>query len=588
MSGRRPQPWIAAGITGVVIACIVVRAYLAPRGWLPTTDWALIELRVRDVGSAFPLLGAPSAARFHHPGPLPYLLLAPLYRALGSSPDALASAAALLSAATVAAIGATAWRRGGLALVATTMAVVLWLLGSLPAGFTRDPWNPWMAVLPFFLFVLLVWSVLDGDRWMVPAAAFVGSFVLQAHVGYLLLIGAGFLAMGADVVTRALRERRADAGDGEPAVPMATSRSAWAVLAAVAVLAVVWLPAIIEQFVGEPGNLSAMWTAFGAGNQGDRLSGTETVGVLASEMGGWAPWLSGSEPVDGIANKVLPGPPAAILVPVVMLGLGLWLSWHDSSARRFVLVMITADLVGVLSVSRVESERVLPYVVRFLWPLAACTTLAVLWAAVRRFDPAPATVAAPTVASAPTTPVLDGRRSWARSNAVLVVALALILAGSVRFAVRDDVTLPVFQTQANLDQAACLSQMLPTLLGADRSATVHLTADEGDWPIFTGPVANELERAGFAIALSPSLSFFVERPGREATGEDRTWVIARADNVEVWRGRADARELTSCDRLSADERRELEEARAGTRTLLPLRGLDLSLRDERAAVFELP
>ena len=51
------------------------------------------------------------------------------------------------------------------------------------------PWNPYLPVLWWFVFVLAVWSVLADDLAMLPVAVFAGSFCMQTHISYLGLIG---------------------------------------------------------------------------------------------------------------------------------------------------------------------------------------------------------------------------------------------------------------------------------------------------------------------------------------------------------------------------------------------------------------
>ena len=59
---------------------------------------------------------------------------------------------------------------------------------TLGAAGWLEPWNPYLA-LPFFtLFLLHVWLLALGDTKRLLGAAVVGSFVVQTHVGYVPLI----------------------------------------------------------------------------------------------------------------------------------------------------------------------------------------------------------------------------------------------------------------------------------------------------------------------------------------------------------------------------------------------------------------
>mgnify|MGYP000877420883 CR=1 FL=1 len=60
-----------------------------------------------------------------------------------------------------------------------------------------EPWNPYLPVLWWLVVVLAVWSVLDGDRWMLVVAVAAGSFCAQTHLPYLGLVGGlGAVAVG--------------------------------------------------------------------------------------------------------------------------------------------------------------------------------------------------------------------------------------------------------------------------------------------------------------------------------------------------------------------------------------------------------
>src|SRR5205823_6495982 len=97
-------------------------------------------------------------------------------------------AALLVNGAAVGGMVLLAWRRGGRTLtIATTIAVAV-LCHALGADFLRDPWNPYITVLPLALLVFLAWSIVCGDGWTVPVAALVASFIVQTHAGYAVLV----------------------------------------------------------------------------------------------------------------------------------------------------------------------------------------------------------------------------------------------------------------------------------------------------------------------------------------------------------------------------------------------------------------
>ncbi|HBU01198.1 MAG TPA: hypothetical protein DEB20_01285, partial [Acidimicrobiaceae bacterium] len=189
------DPWaIASVIVAAILTAIVIWPLLdAGRAalelvWRPSGDWAVLTMRVEDVGRHTPLVGPYSRFGWNHPGPLMYWLLAFPYHLFGDKPEALLAAAATLNALTVAALSAVAWRRGRLPLVALTMAATAILIHAMGPEMIRDPWNPFITLLPLALTVFLVWSVIEGDFWMWPPLAFLVSFELQSHIGYLPML----------------------------------------------------------------------------------------------------------------------------------------------------------------------------------------------------------------------------------------------------------------------------------------------------------------------------------------------------------------------------------------------------------------
>src|SRR5436305_7493624 len=84
--------WVV--ITLAVAAVVPLAIVVIARGLTPVSDWASIELFVRDVGThATPLRGAWSRYGWNHPGPLLFFVLAVPYRLSGGDPAVLRAAA---------------------------------------------------------------------------------------------------------------------------------------------------------------------------------------------------------------------------------------------------------------------------------------------------------------------------------------------------------------------------------------------------------------------------------------------------------------------------------------------------------------
>jgi hypothetical protein len=266
-AGARPdvavRAWrdpIALAAAALMLVPSIVAAVSALRHpWIPTNDWALIELRVRDVGTGdTPLLGPWSRFGWRHPGPLMFYVLALPYRLVPADRGLLFATACVNLAATLGyALVVLRHRRMQAVVALVGLAVLQRGMGIDQLG---DPWNPTILIVPFCLYLVLCLEIATGrQRWPVPVAAGVASFVIQSHVGLaqpVLLLG---------VVALGLRwyfGRQDGAGSRPP------GRGAWvawvarvrwrAVVPTAAVLGLAWLPPLVDQVGGE-GNLGLLF-----------------------------------------------------------------------------------------------------------------------------------------------------------------------------------------------------------------------------------------------------------------------------------------------------------------------------------------
>jgi hypothetical protein len=208
---RRDGLVLATGLAAA-LPVIVSTVHAVVVGWLPLGDDAVIAVRSFDVLSMHPpLVGQYSAASqvigepVLSPGPLLYWLLALPVR-LGDVAPAITMG--IVNSCAVVGVVALARRRGGLALMFVTAAVVAGMCGSLDASILHDVWNPAAAVLPFLLLIFLAWSLACGEYRLLPLTALVASFTAQAQLTYvipdvaLLVVGIGFLAWSRPKIPR--------------------------------------------------------------------------------------------------------------------------------------------------------------------------------------------------------------------------------------------------------------------------------------------------------------------------------------------------------------------------------------------------
>lgn len=518
--------WGVWGLAAAILLPLLVGVVaVAGDDWHPTGDMAQAELHVRGFLAHPPLVGAAGrigtiAEQGSHPGPSLWFLLLPTYRLLGQTGFALEAGVAVVAAAAGIAAVVLARRRGGggWALAVGIAATVLLLVRSNgPAAFT-EPWNPWLALLPFLLYVLLVWAVLGGWRAGLPLALAVGSHCVQCHVGYAVVVA----AVGVVAVGWALRERW------------------WRTLGLAALaLAVLWAPPIVEQLTasGRSGNLSILLHHFGT-PQGPTVGVRAAVKATAGQLNVAGPWLvgEGHQPTDD----------PSWLGFVAMVGL--WAGAAAVAWRRRLLpqlrlhaVLAVAWAAGLVSMARVFGEFY-DYVIRWATTLAALVALAVVWTAWGAWRPA---------------------AGWARrAGAAAVAGLALFAAvgatGAESSGLRNSELV-----------AALVPELLPHLDPDGRylvrwSDTVSLDA--------TGVgVLLELERRGVHVGADPHLAAAV-LPHRVLAEADATAVLqVLVGDVDPEPG---AVEVAGADARTPAERARVDRIAAEADALLLAAGLD--------------
>lgn len=344
-------------------------------------DRAIIELTVRDVGRHVVEVGAYSIGKpWHHPGPAFFYLLAVPYRLLGSRGWSLLAAALVLNGAAVLAAIVVAQRRGGAGLavgMATGLAILTHALG---ASFLRDPWNPFVLALPMVLLVLLAWTFAEGDAWMLPWAAGVASFTIQAHVGTALPVIALLVAAAVMAVMRR-RTARDDTRAPSWTRPMVVSS---------VVVFVMWMFPVLDAATHSGGNLRRLFDYFTQSRSGQGLG--VSIRLVAAQLTLPPPWLRGPP----LKAPGFYGVPLAIPHrPLPWLGLALVaataVAWRrgEREAALFgvlVLVVLVASVVAITRITGPVEYWLLAYLPGIAM-LAAVATGYAAWTSVREATP---------------------------------------------------------------------------------------------------------------------------------------------------------------------------------------------------------
>jgi hypothetical protein len=364
-----PAAWCAIGLTLLALAPVIVTVITRTgRSYLPARDIGTIDLRVRDVWSTnVPLVGPYSRYLWSHPGPLLFYFLAIPSGIFGQAAWATLVGGALLQGIAIAWLAKLAWQRGGLPLVALALAGVGLIYATTGPWIMLEPWNPHI-VLPFFaLFVFQSWLLATGEARFLPGATFVGSFLVQTHVGYAPLVGAAVVVVAVYVV---LDLRRAVTAWAQWRRPLQI---------ALVLALIVWLPPLLDVMLHWPGNLDAVARYFITGRNAEPAIGfTSGIKLMAAEFR-WLPeWLGGSSDVNvdggGATTSVL-----RLLVPAALLILALVVAvrCRATAVIRFGVLTLVLFVVGTLALGRVTG---IPYPYLYYWRpvLAVMVALAVV------------------------------------------------------------------------------------------------------------------------------------------------------------------------------------------------------------------
>ena len=321
------------------------------------------------------MLGPYSRDGWNHFGPAMYYLLAIPYRLTGSRSIGMFIGALIINAVALGGIAIIAWRRGGLPVLAITALGLSIVMHALGAEFLRDPWNPYVTVLPFGLLVFLIWELSAAQTWALPASAAVATFLVQTHVGYVPLAVPLFLG---GAVWLLLATRRQIAGTATSLVNHPALRRAAIVTALI--LVVMWLPPLIGVIRHTPGNLATAIRSLLDGKSTHTLP--DGFRVLSQQLSTAPEWVTGAK-----AQNPFSGEPSSLLPHVRYLGWPSRSFWRCgcsggvASMRRCAsraIIVVTWGL-GILTVARTIGPL---YVYRLRWTylLGMLAMVFVAWA----------------------------------------------------------------------------------------------------------------------------------------------------------------------------------------------------------------
>ncbi|MEL7210261.1 MAG: hypothetical protein AAGK32_18860, partial [Actinomycetota bacterium] len=365
------------------------------------------------------------------------------------------------------------------------------------------------------------------DWVALPLLAVASSFSVQSHGGYALL-AVGLVAPALFVAVRSWR-----LGGPDRCSPRV-------LVVAVGLLALVWLPPVVEQLTGDPGNLQAIVEDSGGGLPAAGLG--RSLEVLGLELGPRLPWATGSEGVVSATSGPLPEYGAGwALVTLVPFGVGTVVAARreDAAVLRLQLLLWGQLALAVVSAALIGGE-IANYLVRWTWAIGALCWLSVLWVAANAVGPA----------------ALEWleQRLGPLARVLVVAALAPLAIASTA----GVVTTERFNGRAS-DAVVELAEPVADEL-ADRGVEDVLVVSGGrnlPW-VFWG-VLGELDRTGVDARVEDQWSLQVGDHRVLERSPDATIVVAEGDEaVEAWRARTDVEEIAFYAGIEPAEQAELE------------------------------
>jgi hypothetical protein len=531
---------------------------------------AQAELHMRGFLSHPPLVGAAgrivsdAGLQGSHPGPGLWVAMLPVYLLGGRSSHALLAAAASVHIVSVILVVRLAIHRGGRLLAVLTALAALLVIRASGPDFMIEPWNPWLAILPFMIFIFLVGEVvapIGSDRhklWALIGAIVVGSYCIQCHAGYAVLV-VGALAVAVVVWIRD-EYRSPNSSDVSP--HQSWGRVSRGLSLGVVALSLAWLPVVIDQFRRRPGNLTILWEHFVSPSE-PAMGVTQAAKIVATQFNLFGLWLTGpgaQAPAEGWARYI---------GCFMLCALWVWATWKvkqtkQSAMFRWQLLMAGMVLIGAFSILRIFGPYY-EYTVRWFWILSVLTTITSIFFLVRTYR------VVETLRS-------DRARLRTASAVVAVVVVGLVLMSSLQTA--DRVKLPG-KTESRI-LADLIPEVVPSLNRDDQYLLKIYDPYTLDATGF-GSVL-ELERQGFDVGVEffRAAAALPHRVREESDVDTVLWVVV---GPAIKRADADPA-LTKLG--EANPRSESEEVLAQQLLIDVSAMLTAAGRDDLVAALEIP
>jgi hypothetical protein len=412
------------------------------------------------------------------------------------------------------------------------------------------PWNPYLPVLWWFVFLLAVWSVLCDDLVMLPVLVVAGTFCMQTHISYLGLIG-GLAAVTIVVVVWAAYKRRGDR-------TALHSFFLWGGVSAVLGV-LLWIPPVIDQFAHSPGNLGIIRDYFS--HPPDATIGLHRGVTVLLEQLDPVKLLTRTLVHDGGAVEVSGSRIPGVLLLVAFFGAA-YCAWR---LRNRALLVLDGVLTMALGLGLISSARIFGtvwfYLLLWAWALVALMLFAIAW-----------TIVELVRARRPEGDRPAGARWVAAALGVIVAVSTIVFA---------------FQASDVTVQTPRVNETLGKVVGptVDALHGLQQRGDRGPYLVTWLPDAqaiggagfgllNELNRRGFNVRAEEQF-----RPGatRYHVIDDRTPSLevhlATGPDIANWQRDSRYKQVASFDPRSPEERARFDDLHAQVMAELGQAGL---------------
>ena len=478
--GRPPRRIVRAPVpgasptglrVGIIAAVVFALARLVPTTVRLLSDWArapsvfvgdfaVIDIYMQRCLRGALWVGPYSRYGWHHPGPIWFYGMLPLYALSGRAPMALVAwnlALSLLSLSLFVWLLARRITAPATVLAASLLALLVPQLGEQLVY----PWNPFVIVVPFLLLIVVATlTIIEGWRWA-PALVFLHAFLAQTHLGVLPV---ATLCAGASLALLVVRS-----------APTLLPRPRWALVGALVAFAALWAAPLLDQLRAPVGNLTLIARFFS-----DPAHAPQPWdGVLTA----WARVTFGLflRPLGVVPGVPLAATLGSTTAVVFAVGLRVAIRRREQLASCLCGFSLLALACGLLSARAIVGD-IRDYL--FAW-----STVATL----------PGIIGVAHLAT---------RQSPRRSASALVYgAAALLCLGSLPGAEATVRGVPIFDHELARSMTA-----ISDAIGAPRGQTILVRQSEHDqWPDMAA-VIDQLYQRGHRVTFSPDWTFMFGAP----------------------------------------------------------------------------